>query len=85
MDESSRRAKIRILESVFLLKKIDHVEDDFSFYVVKFCLILNILRKSTETGHMNFFLKLDIPIMNKRILKIEYMKTDVIIGLVSRM
>ncbi|RNA04953.1 hypothetical protein BpHYR1_013422, partial [Brachionus plicatilis] len=38
----------------------------------------DIIRKSTETDLINFFLKFNIPIMNKKIPKIEYIKTQIL-------
>ena len=69
-------AKINSYSEVSIhFNKINHVEDDFSFYIVKSDLKQDIIRKSTETDLINPFLKFDIPIMNKKIPKIESIKT----------
>jgi hypothetical protein len=52
-----------------------HKEEDFSFYLFKSELNNDLIRKSTETDLINFFLKFEIPIINKKIPKIEHIKT----------
>ncbi|RNA31587.1 hypothetical protein BpHYR1_010104 [Brachionus plicatilis] len=70
--ESSRKAKIRILDHLYLIRK-------FKKYIrkslVKSDLKQDIVRKSTETDPINFFLKFNIPIMNKKIPKIKCIRT----------
>ena len=48
-----------------------HTLDDFNFYVFDSNLIEITKRKSIETNLINFFLKLDIPILNKKVPNFE--------------
>ncbi|RNA39880.1 hypothetical protein BpHYR1_012486 [Brachionus plicatilis] len=45
------------------------------YLFIKSDLKQDIVRKSTETDLKNFFLKFNIPTVNKKIPKIEYIKT----------
>ncbi|RNA04156.1 hypothetical protein BpHYR1_008381, partial [Brachionus plicatilis] len=42
------------------VNKINHVEEDFSFYIAKSDLKQDIVRESTETDLINFFLKFNL-------------------------
>ena len=54
---------------------IGHKIEDFYFYLFKSNLNSDLIRKSTETDLINFFLKFHIPIINKKIPKVSYIKT----------